>query len=186
MQRIETSLPGVYLLEPQVFTDSRGFFFESYHAKKFAQLGITTAFVQDNRSQSIQGTLRGLHYQIHHPQAKLCTVLRGEVYDVAVDIRKGSPHFGEWVGVVLSEQNKRQIFIPKGFAHGFLVLSQTAEFMYKCDDFYHPGDEGGIAWDDPALGISWNCAAPILSSKDQQNPLLADLEAHRLPQYEAL
>ncbi|WP_287130164.1 dTDP-4-dehydrorhamnose 3,5-epimerase [Candidatus Cyanaurora vandensis] len=183
MQPLETALPGVYLLEPKLFADSRGYFFESYQQQKFADMGITSTFVQDNRSYSKQGSLRGLHYQLHHPQAKLCTVLTGEVYDVAVDIRQGSPNFGHWVGVVLSGENKRQIYIPRGFAHGFVVLSQTAEFMYKCDEFYYPQDERGILWDDPALGITWGMADPILSDKDRQNPALNAIPAADLPTY---
>jgi len=180
MQRIDTELPGVCLIEPKVFSDSRGFFFESYQQQKFADLGITSTFVQDNRSFSQRGTLRGLHYQIYHPQAKLCTVLSGAVYDVAVDIRQGSPNFGQWVGVILSAENKRQIYIPRGFAHGFLVLSETAEFMYKCDEFYYPQEERGILWNDPKLAIDWNIEEPTLSNKDRQNPLFTDAE---LPSY---
>src|SRR5689334_6186684 len=133
MRRIETDLPGVFLIEPQVFEDSRGFFLESYHAEKFRALGIENTFVQDNHSKSIRGTLRGLHYQLNFPQAKLCRVVRGEVLDVAVDVRRGSPHCGKWTAAVLSATNKQQIFVPAGFAHGFLVLSEEAEFLYKCD-----------------------------------------------------
>jgi dTDP-4-dehydrorhamnose 3,5-epimerase len=183
MQRIDTALPGVYILEPRVFSDPRGFFMETYHAGKLADLGIPAQFVQDNHSRSGRHTLRGLHYQLEHPQAKLCRVVVGEVLDVAVDIRRGSPTFGQSVSVVLSADNKRQIFVPRGFAHGFLVLSETAEFLYKCDAFYHPGDEFGIAWDDPALGIAWGAETPLLSDKDRQNPRLADCPAERLPRY---
>jgi dTDP-4-dehydrorhamnose 3,5-epimerase len=173
MQRIETPLPGVCLLEPKVFGDARGFFLETYHAAKFAALGIAARFVQDNHSKSVRGTLRGLHYQLQHPQAKLCRVIQGEVLDVVVDIRRGSPTFGQWTSVVLSDENKRQIYVPRGFAHGFAVLSETAEFLYKCDDFYDPADERGIAWNDPALGIDWGVAEPLLSEKDNRNPTLA-------------
>jgi dTDP-4-dehydrorhamnose 3,5-epimerase len=183
MQRIETSLPGVCIIEPKVFADSRGFFFESYHQRKFADLGITVQFIQDNHSRSGRGTLRGLHYQLNYPQSKLCRVVQGEVLDVAVDIRRGSPHFGQWVGVVLSADNKRQIFIPAGFAHGFIVLSETAEFLYKCDEFYHPEDEGGVAWDDPQIGIRWGVTDPILSDKDRKNLRLAEVPPDRLPAY---
>ena len=183
MQRIETSLPGVCLLEPRVFADARGFFFESYHQRLLAGLGITGSFVQDNHSGSGRDTLRGLHYQLAHPQAKLCRVVRGEVLDVAVDIRRGSPHFGRWTAVRLSEENRRQVYIPPGFAHGFLVLSETAEFLYKCDEFYYPDDQHGIAWDDPTIGIEWGITEPILSEKDRKNPRLAELSADLLPTY---
>ena len=181
MNRIETPLPGVLVLEPRVFSDPRGFFFESYSQRRFEELGITTRFVQDNHSKSQQGTLRGLHYQLRNPQTKLCRVVRGEVFDVALDIRRGSPTFGKWFGVVLSEENKREIYIPAGFAHGFAVLSETAEFLYKCDDFWVPGDEYGVAWDDPDLGIDWGIAEPILSGKDQVNARLVDVPAENLP-----
>lgn len=185
MQRIETNLSGVCLLEPRVFSDARGFFMETYHEGKLRDLGIDRHFVQDNHSKSVRGTLRGLHYQIRHAQAKLCRVVQGEVLDIAVDIRHGSPQFGQWTGVVLSADNKLQIFIPAGFAHGFLVLSETAEFLYKCDDFYSPRDERGIAWDDPAIGIDWRLetlgADLILSDKDRHNPLLAQVTREDLP-----
>lgn len=184
MRRVETSLPGVCVIEPRVFEDARGFFMETYQREKFADLGITTTFVQDNHSRSQRGTLRGLHYQLHFPQSKLCRVVYGEVLDVAVDIRRGSPTFGKSVAVVLSAENKRQIFIPRGFAHGFCVLSEAAEFLYKCDEVYHPEDEHGIAWNDPALEIEWGIEAPLLSAKDQKNPLLADAPAEALPVYD--
>src|SRR5437016_10336058 len=141
MQRIETSLPGVFELRPVIHRDTRGFFIETYHKVKFADLGIADAFVQDNHSRSIKGTLSGLHYQLRHPQAKLCRVVVGEVLDVAVDIRRGSPTVGRHVGVLLSAENRRMVYVPRGFAHGFLVLSEAAEFLYKCDDFYDPEDE---------------------------------------------
>ena len=181
MKRIETALPGVYILEPRVFEDSRGFFMESYNQQRFEELGITARFVQDNHSCSVRGTLRGLHYQLRHPQAKLCRVIRGEVLDVAVDIRPGSPHFGRSASVLLSADNKRQIYIPRGFAHGFVVLSETAEFLYKCDEVYYPDDQCAIAWDDPALGIEWGVQDPILSEKDRANPRLEELDSERLP-----
>jgi dTDP-4-dehydrorhamnose 3,5-epimerase len=185
LRRIETPLPGVWILEPQVFGDDRGFFFESYHEGRFREIGITSRFVQDNHSRSVKGTLRGLHYQLRHPQAKLCRVVQGEVLDVVVDIRRGSPHFGEWCGVNLSGENKRQVYIPRGFAHGFRVLSETADFLYKCDDFYYADDEFGIAWDDPGIGIQWNVdGPPVLSRKDRQNPTLATIDSEALPIFE--
>lgn len=184
MKRIETNLPEVCVLEPTVFADSRGFFFESYHQEKFAELGITARFVQDNHSRSVKGTLRGLHYQLRYPQAKLCRVVSGTVLDVAVDIRRGSPTFGQWVSVVLSAENKWQIFVPRGFAHGFVVLSETADFLYKCDEFYHPEDDHGIAWNDPDLAIDWQLTQPpLLSAKDARNPFLASLSPDDLPLY---
>jgi len=182
VQRIDTQLPGVCIIEPAVFADARGFFLESYHQRKYSELGIEGTFVQDGHSRSTRGVLRGLHYQLRHPQAKLCRVVYGEVLDIAVDIRRSSPHFGRWVAVHLSAENKRQVYIPAGFAHGFLVLSEAAEFLYKCDDFYQPGDEHGIAWNDPRIGVEWPLAAPLLSEKDRQNPPLADLPANLLPE----
>jgi len=181
MKRIETTLPGVCLIEPSVFEDERGFFFESYHESKFAEIGIKDKFVQDNHAKSIKGTLRGLHYQIKHPQAKLCRVIKGEVFDVVVDIRSGSPHFGKWESGILSEENRRMMYVPPGFAHGYLVLSQTAEFLYKCSDFYRPEYERGLAWNDPLIGIRWGTETPILSDKDRRNPLLADIAPADLP-----
>ena len=148
-------MEGVVIVETMAFGDNRGYFMETYHEQKFAEGGITTRFVQDNQSKSSRGVLRGLHFQKNYPQAKLVRVISGEVYDVAVDLRKGSPTFGKYVGALLSTANRRQFFIPKGFAHGFLVLSEEAEFVYKCDDFYHPEDEGGLMWNDPAVGIEW-------------------------------
>lgn len=183
MNRIETVLPGVCLIEPSVFEDERGFFFESYHEIKFAELGIKDRFVQDNHARSFKHTLRGLHYQVEHPQAKLCRVIEGEVLDVVVDIRRGSPHFGKWESVVLSAANKRQMYVPPGFAHGYLVLSETAEFLYKCGDFYHPEFQRGVLWNDPEIGIDWGVQAPILSGKDQRNPLLSSIVQEQLPTY---
>lgn len=183
MERIDTTLPGVFLIRPKVFSDPRGFFFESYHQGKFAELGVSHQFVQDNHSKSVRGALRGLHYQLKYPQAKLCRVIQGEVFDVAVDIRKGSPSFGKWVGVILSAENKEQIYIPRGFAHGFQVLSETAEFLYKCDEFYHPEDEMGVAWNDPEIGINWGGTDPILSSKDKVTLQLSKIKPDLLPEY---
>lgn len=170
---IKTEIDGVIIVETKVFGDNRGYFMETYHEDKFREGGITADFVQDNQSKSTKGVLRGLHFQKTHPQAKLVRVIKGEVYDVAVDLRKDSPTYGKYVGVILSEENKKQFFIPRGFAHGFLVLSDEAEFCYKCDDFYHPEDEGGLMWNDPTVGIDW----PLdgidnlnLSEKDTKNP----------------
>ena len=183
MNRIETSLPGVCLIEPSVFEDERGFLFESYHENKFAELGIHDRFVQDNHAKSIKHTLRGLHYQIKHPQAKLCRVVHGEVLDVVADIRRGSPYFGKWESSVLSAENKRQMYVPAGFAHGYLVLSDTAEFLYKCSDFYYPEHERGVAWNDADLGIRWGAQFPIVSEKDRNNPALRDIPVAELPDY---
>lgn len=186
MHKTETSLPGVLLLEPKVFGDARGFFMETYHAEKFRELGIDCDFVQDNHSLSRRGTLRGLHYQLENPQAKLCRVIRGEVLDVAVDIRAGSPHFGKWVSAILSAENKRQIFVPRGFAHGFFVLSDQAEFLYKCDAFYSPAAERGVLWNDPALGIDWQIPDGmeiLLSEKDRVNPTLFATDRAQLPRF---
>ena len=180
-ERIETELPGVLLLKPRVFRDPRGFFAETYHAQKFAELGITVTFVQDNHSRSSRGTLRGLHFQLRRPQAKLCRVIQGEVFDVAVDIRRGSPTFGKWVGVTLSSEDMNQIFIPAGFAHGFVVLSETAEFLYKCSDFYDPASEGGIVWNDPDIDVQWPLTDPLLSAKDAHFQPLRQIPPDRLP-----
>ena len=183
MQRIETNLPGVYELRPNVFRDARGFFMETYHRGRFAELGISDLFVQDNHSRSIRGTLRGLHYQTRHFQAKICRVIEGEALDVAVDIRVGSPHFGKWTSVVLSADDHNQIFIPAGFAHGFLALTDAVQFLYKCSDFYDPGDEHGILWKDPDVNISWGITSPIISDKDAKNAKLADIPRDFLPRY---
>jgi dTDP-4-dehydrorhamnose 3,5-epimerase len=178
MQVVTTSLPGVLVLEPKVFGDTRGFFFESFNARQFGELtGVTSAFVQDNHSRSAKGVLRGLHYQIRQPQGKLVRVTAGEVFDVAVDIRASSKTFGQWFGANLSAENKRQMWIPEGFAHGFLVLSESAEFLYKTTDYWAPEHERCIRWDDPAIGIDWPIAgAPQLSTKDAQGVLLAAAE----------
>ena len=151
----ETKIKDLYIIEPKVFGDSRGYFMESYSKKAFDEAGLTMTFVQDNESKSSKGVLRGLHFQTKHTQGKLVRCTLGEVWDVAVDLRKGSPTYGQWEGVYLSAENKRQFYIPEGFAHGFLVLSDTAEFCYKCTDFYRPGDEGGLAWNDPEIDIKW-------------------------------
>ncbi|MDR2586906.1 MAG: dTDP-4-dehydrorhamnose 3,5-epimerase [Coriobacteriales bacterium] len=172
----KTAIPDVVIVEPAVFGDARGSFMETYNEKDFHKAGITAAFVQDNQSSSVRGVLRGLHFQRTFPQAKLVRVISGEVFDVAVDIRPESPSFGSWTGAVLTAQNKKQLFIPRGLAHGFLVLSETAEFVYKCDEFYHPEDEGGLRWDDPAIGIEWPLPvglAPLLSEKDKVYPGLS-------------
>ena len=186
MQLIETPLPGVLLVQPKIFRDERGFFCETYNRQRYTEAGIPDEFVQDNHSKSVKGTLRGLHFQRTFQQAKLCRVVQGAVFDVAVDIRPCSAHFGQWLGAVLSEENQQQIFVPQGFAHGFLVLTDTAEFLYKCSDLYHPEDEGGVAWNDPQVGIEWpfeewNIEAPILSGKDQKNPSLSEMSADMLP-----
>jgi len=183
MERIETSLPGVYELRPVVHRDARGFFLEAYHRANLAHLGITDTFVQDNHSLSVRGILRGLHYQLHHPQAKLCRVIEGEALDVVVDIRVGSPHFGKWTSVRLSAVEQNLIYVPAGFAHGFLTLTNTVQFLYKCSDYYAPADEHGILWNDPALNISWGIASPVLSRKDTENPVLASIPKEHLPKY---
>ena len=184
IKRIETSLPEVCVIEPVVFSDTRGFFYETYHEEKFARLGIRDRFVQDNHARSIRGTLRGLHYQITRPQAKLCRVVVGEVLDVVVDVRRGSPDFGRYTTVILSSENKRQIYIPAGFAHGYLVLSDTAEFIYKCSDFYFPEYDRGILWNDAELEIPWNAVDPIISPKDQKHPMLSEVSPEDLPAYD--
>lgn len=177
MNITETTLPGVLLIEPRVFGDARGFFLESWNLRSFADAGIDQEFVQDNHSRSSRGVLRGLHYQMHNPQGKLVRVTQGAVFDVAVDIRRSSPHFGRWVGYELNEANHRMLWIPPGFAHGFLVLSETADFLYKCTTLYDLPSDRGIAWDDPAIGIDWPLSgAPLLSAKDAAAPRLAEAE----------
>lgn len=175
MNVIETDLPGVLIIEPKVFPDARGFFVETYNKDRYVSNGILPEFVQDNLSFSTRGVLRGLHYQNPHAQGKLVFVLQGEVWDVAVDVRRDSAHFGQWTAVTLSSDNKKQFYIPPGFAHGFCVLSETALFTYKCTDFYHPECDGGVRWDDPTIGIQWPIKDPILSAKDKALPLLEDL-----------
>ena len=183
MRRIDISLPGACLIEPNVFPDDRGLLFEIYHESKYADIGIPDRFVQDNHARSDRGTLRGLHYQLKRPQAKLCRVVRGEVLDVIVDIRYGSPDFGRHEAVVLSDKNKLQLYVPGGFAHGYLVLSDTAEFLYKCSDFYFPEWDRGIAWNDPEVGIRWGLDSPILSGKDRRHPKLAEVPTAELPSF---
>ena len=172
----KTKIEGVYIITPKVFGDERGYFMETYSKKDFDEAGLNYDFVQDNQSSSKKGVLRGLHFQKIHPQAKLVRVLKGEVFDVAVDLREGSPTYGEWVGAKLSDENKQQLMIPRGFAHGFLVLSDMAEFAYKCDDFYHPEEEGGLMYNDAEIGIEWpeiDCEY-TLSEKDQKHPTLKE------------
>ncbi|MEL7360508.1 MAG: dTDP-4-dehydrorhamnose 3,5-epimerase [Bacteroidota bacterium] len=181
MTIIETNLPGVLIVEPRVFGDARGFFLETFNTERYEDAGIPYRFVQDNHSRSRRGVLRGLHFQKQHPQGKLVSVSRGAVYDVAVDVRPDSPTFGHWTGTELSEDNHRQLWVPPGFAHGFCVLSEVADFQYKCTDYYHPEDEGGVLWNDPALGIDWPFAEPTLSKKDQALKPLAELTLAELP-----
>ena len=176
MEFIQTEIPDVILVKPSVIEDHRGFFMESYHIEKFSMGGIDCTFVQDNHAKSIQNILRGLHFQVNFPQAKLLRCLKGKVFDVAVDLRKNSPFYGKWVGEELSEENKYQLFIPEGFAHGYYVLSETAEITYKCSEVYHPEDEQGFRWDDPEIGIEWPETEPILSRKDQLLPFLKDFD----------
>jgi len=181
MNIIPGKIPGLLIVAPDVYGDNRGFFTETWHQRRYAESGIDRVFVQDNLSRSVKGTLRGLHFQIRHPQAKLVQAITGELFDVAVDLRHDSPTFGKWEGVLLSDKNMRQLYIPEGFAHGFCVLSDTALFSYKCTDFYAPGDEGGLLWSDPDIGIEWPVEAPILSDKDRTYPRLKDLGRDQLP-----
>jgi len=176
MKVIHTKLEGCVVIEPKVFGDSRGFFLETFHLARYqSEAGITLPFCQDNHSRSAKGVLRGLHFQKNKPQGKLVQVVQGEVYDVAVDIRKDSRTFGQWEGVILSEANKKQFWVPPGFAHGFIVLSDTADFEYKCTDFYDASDEDSILWSDPSLGIPWPISNPLLSEKDSCAPCLSDV-----------
>jgi len=184
MKITKTKLPGVLVIEPAVFGDTRGFFMETWNHERYANAGLPVSFVQDNLSFSKKGSLRGLHFQHPHDQGKLVYVLQGEVFDVAADIRVGSPTFGQWVGITLSADNKLQLYIPQGFAHGFCVTSETALFVYKCTDFYNPHTEGGIIWNDPDLGIEWPEKKPILSEKDRNYPKLKAMLNDRLPKYE--
>ncbi len=183
LKLINTSIPDVLLIEPKVYDDSRGFFLETFHQKKYTELGINKTFVQDNYSHSKQRILRGLHYQLHHPQGKLIFVLRGEIFDVAVDIRRGSSTFGKWFGANLSAINKRQIYVPDGFAHGFCVLSESADVMYKCTDFYDAEDEHGIFWSDETLAIDWPVKTPVLSEKDSKFQRFTEIPEKDLPIY---
>ncbi|HEY8517691.1 MAG TPA: dTDP-4-dehydrorhamnose 3,5-epimerase [Candidatus Binatia bacterium] len=183
MKVLQTELPGVLVIEPTVHRDARGFFVETYQAKRYAEAGVDATFVQDNHSCSARGTVRGLHAQLARPQAKLVRVLRGAIWDVVVDVRRGSPTFKRWIGVELTQDNFRQIYVPIGFAHGFCVTSDVAEVEYKCSDYYQPGDELGLAWNDPELAIPWPVAEPLLSDKDRAGKPLAEL-LDRLPRYE--
>lgn len=175
MEVVKTPIEGVLLIKPQVFGDERGYFVETWQKERYEAAGINLPFVQDNHSKSTKGILRGLHFQKQHPQGKLVMVSLGEVFDVAVDIRKGSPTFGKWFGAILNQENQNQLWIPLGMAHGFVVLSDVAHFHYKCTDFYHPGDEGSIRWNDPTIGIDWPYKEePVLSAKDQIAPFFKD------------
>jgi dTDP-4-dehydrorhamnose 3,5-epimerase len=175
MRVLPTGLPGVLLVEPDVFRDARGYFLETFHGRKYREAGIPYSFVQDNQSRSLRGTLRGMHAQLKNPQGKLMRVLQGEIFDVAVDIRPGSPMFGKWTGANLSAESFRQMFIPPGFAHGFCVLSESADVAYSCTDFYDRSDEIGFRWNDPAVAIAWPIDRPLLSEKDAALPTLAEL-----------
>ena len=183
MKVIETSLPGCLVIEPKVFGDDRGWFFESWNRERYARHGIGPDFVQSNLSRSARGVLRGLHYQWPNPQGKLVSVLEGEVYDVAVDIRRGSPNFGQWTAVHLSAENGRQFWIPEGFAHGFVALSEFAQFAYLCTAAYDAAADANVAWNDPDIAIDWPVAEPSVSNKDAAAPRLADVAADRLPDY---
>ena len=183
MNCVPTDIPEVLLITPDVHGDARGFFMETYSEGRYVELGMPGGFVQDNYSHSSGPVLRGLHYQLQYPQSKLVSVIWGEIFDVAVDIRPGSPTFGRWVGQRLSDENRAQLFIPAGFAHGFCLLSQEADVMYKCTDYYHPEDDRGISWSDPGIGISWPIENPQISDKDQQHRLLADIPHNELPAY---
>jgi dTDP-4-dehydrorhamnose 3,5-epimerase len=172
MQIETTALPGVLIIEPRVFLDERGFFLETWHFRKYSEAGIEVAFVQDNHSRSHRDTLRGLHFQRTRPQGKLVRAVEGEIFDVAADVDPGSPTYGQWVGVTLTADNFRQIYVPPGYAHGFCVVSEVAQVEYKCTDFYDPADEGGVMWNDPVLAITWPCQEPVLSTRDQRHPSL--------------
>ena len=184
LEIIETRLPSVLVVKPRVHEDPRGFFMETYRQNVLAGAGIQDQFVQDNHSHSSRGVLRGLHYQFRNPQAKLCRVVQGEVLDIAVDIRVGSPHFGQWVSVLLSAENHLQLYIPKGFAHGFVVQSETADFLYKCSDYYDASDDRGVLWNDPEIGIDWQTPAPLLSEKDRHYLSLSRIARDQLPRYQ--
>jgi dTDP-4-dehydrorhamnose 3,5-epimerase len=179
MKVTETPLQDLLIIEPRIFNDTRGFFYESYQHKRYHECGIP-ALVQDNVSKSCKNTLRGLHYQLPNSQGKLVTVIRGSVWDVAVDIRKSSPTFGQWFGTVLDEENHKQLYVPPGFAHGFCVLSEEADFLYKCSDYYHPENEHGILWNDPDLKITWPIGNPVLSEKDKVYPKLSEVKGEHL------
>lgn len=180
---IKTGLPEVKLIKPRAFPDTRGFFQQLYHEQEYRKAGIDVRFVQDNWSHSAKGTLRGLHYQLKHAQDKLVCVIQGEIFDVVVDIRRNSPTFGRWAGEILSAENRCQLFVPKGFAHGFCVLSETADVLYKCSDFYAPGDEYGVLWSDTVLQIDWPVQGVVLSGKDRALPALRAVRTENLPVY---
>ena len=183
---IKTKIDGVYIIEPKVFGDSRGYFMETYNKEHFEEAGLDMTFVQDNESKSNKGVLRGLHFQRKHSQGKLVRVTQGEVFDVAVDLRIGSPTYGQWYGVILNEENKKQFYIPKGFAHGFLVLSEEAVFNYKCTDFYSPEHDGGVMWNDPEINIKWPLETIeniLLSEKDKNHPSLKELDLSEYPDF---
>lgn len=183
MKVVELAIPGVIRIEPSIFTDNRGHFLETYHAERYPDQGLQSGFVQDNLSLSRRNVLRGMHYQLGHPQSKLVMAVQGEIFDVAVDVRRGSPTFGKWVAAVLSSENRHQLFIPEGFAHGFCVLSDTATVSYKCSDFYTPKEERGLRWNDPAMAIAWPVADPVLSEKDGLYPTLDTIAPADLPQF---
>jgi len=184
MDVVETSLQGVLLIKPKVYGDERGFFQETYSAERYQQAGINERFIQDNHSRSSKGVLRGLHYQLKYPQGKLVSVVRGEVFDVAVDIRLGSPTFAQCYGVILDDKHHHQLYIPPGFAHGFVVLSDRVDFVYKCTEYYHPEDEMGLLWNDANIGVEWPFSEPLLSDKDKKNPLLDELiQNNALPEF---
>jgi len=183
LKHANTNLPGVSVIVPEVHSDPRGMFLETYHQTKFAEISISENFVQDNHSTSVRGVLRGLHCQLNRPQAKLCRVIEGVALDVAVDIRLGSPNFGKWTSVVLSAEQGTQLYVPQGFAHGFLALSERVQFLYKCSDFYDNADEHGIAHDDPDLDITWGTASPLLSEKDRNHRPLVEIPRELLPRY---
>jgi dTDP-4-dehydrorhamnose 3,5-epimerase len=183
MRVTETSLPGVLEIEPQLFRDDRGFLLETYNEHRFRDYRLPTTFRQDNHSRSHCGVLRGLHYQLRKPQGKLVTVIRGAIFDVAADIRRGSPTFGHWHGVVITDSEPRHLWVPPGFAHGFLVMSDVADVVYKCTELYNPSEERGVLWNDPLLAIKWPAPHPVLSPKDEQHPLLS-LDTTDLPDYE--
>lgn len=179
-----TNLSGVLVIEPKIFADPRGYFLEIFQSQRYQEAGINLPFIQDNISCSIKGVLRGLHYQLKHPQGKLVFVVSGEVFDVAVDVRLGSPTFGQWFGLILNDKNHKQLYIPPGFAHGFCVLSEKAVFCYKCTDFYYPDDDYGMAWNDPAIAIKWPLTMePLLSKKDTVYDCLHDIPKNLLPSY---
>lgn len=181
MQVVETALSGVLVIEPRCFRDERGFFLENFHAQRYREAGILDDFVQDNHSRSVKGVLRGLHFTVKHPQAQIVTVMRGHIFDVAVDLRHGSPTFGGWFGAELSEDGPRQLYMSAGFAHGFCVLSEMADLHYKVSQFYDPADDGGLLWNDPGIGIKWPVKAPLVSSRDAAHPMLRDLNRDQLP-----